>query len=75
MDIGQKPRPVGHMLEHLHRDDAVEAARDGEIVHVGGDDLEIDQATFCGAALDMHALRGGVRYCGDTRRGKALGHP
>ena len=37
----QQRLPVAHVLEHLDRDDPVEAALRGERVDVGGDDLEL----------------------------------
>ncbi len=60
--------PVGHVLEHFDGDDAVEAAVDGEIVHIGGDDREIgegaagarlsfDMEAFAGAEFDTAVMR------------------
>ena len=40
-DARQQRLVVAHVLEHLDRDDAVEAALERELVHVGGDHLDV----------------------------------
>ena len=64
-----------HVLEHLDRDDAVEPALRIEIVHVGGDDLEIVEAACGRLRLNEFALRLRVGHRGDARRRIALRHP
>ena len=66
-DALQQGRPVGHMLEHLDRNDAVELTARLEVVHVGGDDREIGQAPRLGFRLDVEPLRRGIRDRGDFR--------
>ena len=71
----QQGPPVGHVLEHLHRDDAIEGAVDGEVVHIGGDDSQVAQGQPRRLVLDIGALGGGVRDRDDARGGIALRHP
>ena len=73
---GQQGAPVGHVLEHLHRDDAVERARlRGEVVHVGCHDGEVRQALGLGASTDEIALALRVRDRGDARPRQGPRHP
>ena len=67
----QERLPVAHVLEHLDRDDPVEAALRRERVDVGRDDLEIRMAE----AVDERLLRGRVRDGEDPARGVVLGDP
>ena len=60
---------VPHVLEHLDRDDAVEAAVEHELAHVGGDDLDIGGR----ARLDPLALQARVRDRRDPRFREPLG--
>ena len=46
-----------------------------EVVHVGGDDPQVDEAARRGLLLDEGALRGRVGDRGDPRLRIALGHP
>ncbi len=73
----QQSGPIGHVLEHLHRDDAVEilALPGAELVHVGGDHRQVGQSAPGGLALDEGPLRGGIGYRGDARGRVMLGHP
>ena len=57
------------MLEHLDRDDAVEAAVELEVVHVGRDDRDVRRR----ARLDALALQARVGDGRDARAGIALG--
>ena len=79
-DLGQQQAVVAHVLEHLDRDDAVEAAaqlfrREIEIDDVAGVDGEIAQATLARAIGDELALAVGVRQADDLAVGEALGQP
>ena len=56
--LRQQLLPVAHVLEHLDRDDAVEAAVGLEAVHVGGDDLDAGKPE----TVDVRLLRCRVRH-------------
>ena len=71
---GQEFVPIGHVLEHLDRDNAVELSLRVEFRHVGGADGKILEAARLGHALDMRALRSGVRNRNDAGIGEVLGH-
>ncbi len=68
--------PVAQVLEHLHRDDAVEVAGPGlEAVDVAGDHPQVDEPARLGLLLDVAALRVRVRHRGDAAAAVVVGHP
>ena len=76
-DAGEQFAPVRHVLEHFDGDDAVEArivAR-SEVVHVGGDDVEVRQSAPGCLVEDVGALRGRIRNRGDGRARELFRHP
>ena len=68
-------RPIAHVLEHFHRNDAVVAGAGIEIVHVGSDDAHIVEIAARGFGFDVSALSAGIRYRGNAAGGVVLGHP
>jgi hypothetical protein len=74
VDARQQFAPVGHMLEHLDRNDAVVNLSRFKAVHVGGYDAEVSKAPFGRGLFNGAPLRGGVRHGRDARRWEALRH-
>ena len=68
-DLRHQRLVVAHVLEHLDRDDAIEAAVELEIVGVGRDDRDVRGCP----GLDPLALHARVRDGRDARAGVALG--
>ena len=75
VNLAQQRVPVGHMLEHLHRHDAVEPRIDAEIVHVGGHDPQVPEPARAGLRLDIRPLRPGVGHRRNPRPGETFRHP
>ena len=76
-DAAQHLLPVVEVLEHLDRDDTVEARRlEVEVVDVGGDDQDpVGDAAALGLGLDPEPLRGRVGDAGDAAARVALSDP
>jgi hypothetical protein len=74
-DAPEELRPVAHVLEHLHRDHAVEGAGGLEAVHVAGDDLDVGEAAPPGLAEDELPLAGRVGDPHHLRGREVLGRP
>ena len=68
---GEEAGVVAHVLEHLDRDDPVEATVSREVVDVGGDDVDIAEPGRPRLGDDVLALRGGVGQGDDAARRKA----
>ena len=64
---------VAHVLEHLDRDDAIEAPLRREIVHVAGDYLDVAQTALFGPRFDVLPLRIRVGYGQDAGIWEVLG--
>ena len=73
--LAKQGPPVGHVLEHLHRDDPVESPGPFEAVHVGGQHRDIGQACGPGLLADIGPLACGVGDRRDLRAGQGAGHP
>ena len=52
----EKTAPIGHVFEHLDRNDAIEFAGRGKVVDVRGYYGEVAQPVALGAAVDVGAL-------------------
>ena len=75
VDSIEQARPVAHVLEHFHRYHAVKNLVRAEIVHVGGDRLEVVQVPFSRLGSDILSLRRGVRHGDNPAFRVMLRHP
>ncbi len=75
VDSLKQARPVAHVLEHFYRYHAVKNLVRAEIVHVGGDHLEVGQVPFSRLGGDKFPLRRRVRHGDNTALRIALRHP
>ena len=72
----EQRRPVAHVLEHLHRDDAVEALARVEVVHVPRDDVHVREPAPRGLALrSTRAAKCELDTAVMRLRRKARSHP
>jgi hypothetical protein len=74
-DALQQRFPIGHMLEHFDRNDAVEPGFRHEIVHIAGNDAQIGETARRGRGLDISPLPIRVGNGRDSRIGEMLRHP
>ena len=74
-DFGEEPLVIFHMFEHLDTDNAIEGRGEFEVVHIGGEDGEIFQASEGGLGIDVFLLGARIGHAGDLGRGIFFCHP
>ena len=74
-DFGEEPLVIFHMFEHFDTDNAIEGRGEVEVVHIGGEDGQIFQASEGGLGIDVFLLGARIGHARDLGRGIFFCHP